>query len=94
MLQADVKRLRGDYHPGFVEQKLVTIERNQRKCVLCNLCVRVCAEQAKQGLLGLVGRGFKTVIKPEFQNPGATAVCKDCHLCADNCPTGALKVIG
>ena len=94
LLQADVKRLRGDYHPGFVEQKLVTIERNQRKCVLCNLCVRVCAEQAKQGLLGLVGRGFKTVVKPEFQNPGATAVCKDCHLCADNCPTGALKVIG
>ena len=94
LLQADVKRLRGDYHPGFVEQKLVMIERNQRKCVLCNLCVRVCAEQAKQGLLGLVGRGFKTVIKPEFQKPGATAVCKDCHLCADNCPTGALKVIG
>ena len=94
LLQADVKRLRGDYHPGFVEQKLVTIERNQRKCVLCNLCVRVCAEQAKQGLLGLIGRGFKTVIKPEFQKPGATTVCKDCHLCADNCPTGALKVIG
>ena len=34
------------------------------------------------------------LIKPEFQNPAATAVCKDCHLCADNCPTGALKIIG
>ena len=38
--------------------------------------------------------GFKTVIKPEFKDPAATAVCKDCHLCADNCPTGALKIIG
>ena len=94
LVQADTQRLRGDFHPGFVEQKLVTIERNQRKCVLCNLCVRVCAEQAKQGLLGLVGRGFKTVIKPEFKDPAATAVCKDCRLCAENCPTGALKIIG
>ena len=93
LVKADTQRLRGDFHPGFVEQKLVTIERNQRKCILCNLCVRVCAEQAKQGLLGLVGRGFKTVIKPEFKNPAATAVCKDCRLCAENCPTGALKII-
>jgi len=93
LVKADTQRLRGDFHPGFVEQKLVTIERNQRKCILCNLCVRVCAEQAKQGLLGLVGRGFKTVIKPEFKDPAATAVCKDCRLCAENCPTGALKII-
>ena len=93
LVKADTQRLRGDFHPGFVEQKLVTIERNQRKCVLCNLCVRVCAEQAKKGLLGLVGRGFKAVIKPEFRDPAATAVCKDCRLCAENCPTGALKII-
>ena len=92
-MKADTQRLRGDFHPGFVEQKLVTIERNQRKCILCNLCVRVCAEQAKKGLLGLVGRGFKAVIKPEFRDPAATAVCKDCRLCAENCPTGALKII-
>ncbi|MBR4171649.1 MAG: FAD-dependent oxidoreductase [Kiritimatiellae bacterium] len=94
LVKADTQRLRGDFHPGFVEQKLVTIERNQRKCVLCNLCVRVCAEQAKQGLLGLVGRGFKSVIKPEFKDPAATAVCKDCRLCAENCPTGALRILG
>jgi formate dehydrogenase major subunit len=93
LVKADTQRLRGDFHPGFVEQKLVTIERNQRKCILCNLCVRVCAEQAKKGLLGLVGRGFKAVIKPEFRDPAATAVCKDCRLCAENCPTGALKII-
>ena len=61
---------------------------------LCNLCVRVCAEQAKKGLLGLVGRGFKTVIKPEFKDPACTGACKDCRLCAENCPTGALKIIG
>jgi formate dehydrogenase major subunit len=94
LVNADTQRLRGAFHPGFVEQKLVTIERNQRKCILCHLCVRVCAEKAKQGLLGLVDRGFKTVIKPEFKDPSATDVCRDCRLCAENCPTGALKIIG
>jgi len=87
-------RLKGEHHPGFIEQKLVTIERNQGKCISCNLCVRTCDENAKQGILGLVGRGFTTVIKPEFNNPETIAVCKDCHLCADACPTGALKIIG
>ena len=91
--QADCARFRGAFHEGFTEQRLVAIERNQRKCILCNLCVRTCEEQAKKGLLGLVGRGFKTVIKPEFDNPEAISGCKDCHLCVDACPTGALRLV-
>ncbi|MBR6587428.1 MAG: FAD-dependent oxidoreductase [Kiritimatiellae bacterium] len=92
-LRSDVKRLKGEFHPGFVETKLVCIERNQRKCIGCNLCVRVCEEKAKKGILGLVDRGFKTVIKPEFDNPETIAVCRDCRMCVDMCPTGALRFI-
>ena len=86
-------RLKGEIHPGFVETKLITIERNQNKCVLCNLCVRTCDEVAKKGILGLVGRGFTTVIKPEFNDPKTIEGCKDCHKCFDICPTGALKLL-
>ena len=93
MLRTDVKRLRGEFHPGFVEKDLGTIERNQRKCITCGQCVRVCEEIAKKGLLGLVGRGFTTVIKPEFRDPSATAGCAECHLCVDSCPTGALRLL-
>lgn len=93
LVKADTKRLRGEFHPGFVERKLIAIERNQRKCILCNLCVRTCQDLAHKGLLGLVGRGFTTVIKPEFRDEASIAQCKDCHLCADNCPTGALKIL-
>ncbi len=88
------EKLAGKKHSCFKEQKLVTIERDQGKCILCNLCVRTCKEEAKQGILGLVGRGFKTVIKPEFENADMIFVCKDCKKCTNICPTGALKIIG
>ena len=87
------ERFKGDYHNGFVEQRLISIERNQNKCILCNLCIRTCDENAKKGILGLVGRGFTSVIKPEFNDPAVIAECGNCHLCADACPTGALKIL-
>lgn len=89
----DPCRLCGQIHESFTEQKLVSIERDQGKCILCNLCVRTCREKVGEGLLGLVGRGFKTVIKPEFEGTDAVKVCAKCHECADMCPTGALKII-
>lgn len=91
--QAQCKKFAGAHHPGFVEEKLQSIERNQHKCILCNLCVRVCEEKAGKGILGLVGRGFSTVIKPEFNSKAQIEGCKDCHLCVDACPTGALRLI-
>lgn len=87
------ERVKGEHHKGFVETKLGCIERNQNKCVLCGLCVRTCDQVVGKGILGYVGRGFKTVIKPEFNNPETIAGCKDCHKCADICPTGALKLL-
>ena len=88
------ERLFGSKHQCFTEQRLVTIERDQGKCILCGLCVRVCDEVAHQGLLGLIGRGFGTEVKPEFRGSDKIQVCKDCHKCALACPTGALKIIG
>ena len=87
------ERLAGAKNTAPVERKLVVIERNPSKCILCGLCYRVCDEVAKRGLLGIVGRGFSSVIKPEFNNPAAIAGCADCHLCVDECPTGALKFL-
>ena len=92
-LRTDVRRLGGEFHPGFIEAKLGSIERDQRKCIGCNLCVRICEEQAKKGVLGLVGRGFSTVVRPEFRDPSILDFCRGCRLCAENCPTGALRII-
>ena len=86
-------RLAGRKHECFKETRIVSIERYQGKCILCNLCVRTCKEEAQKGILGLVGRGFKTVIKPEFEDNDVIAGCKDCLKCANICPTGALKIL-
>lgn len=86
-------RFAGEKHNCLKEQKLVSIERDQNKCVLCNLCVRICDEDVGKGILGLVGRGFKTVIKPEFADPSVAEYCKNCQKCVEACPTGALKSI-
>lgn len=89
----DCKKFKGEYHKGFKETELKVISRDQHKCILCGLCVRACEDIAKQGILGLVGRGFDTVIKPEFRNKDIEAICKACKKCADICPTGALRII-
>lgn len=88
------ERFAGEKRQSGSETRLVTIERNAGKCILCGLCVRVCEEVAGQGLLGLVGRGFGTEVKPEFRDSARLAHCRDCHLCADRCPTGALQLLG
>ena len=87
------ERFAGAKRSSGSEKKLVVIERNEGKCILCGLCVRVCEEVAHQGILGLVGRGFGTEVKPEFRDLERIAGCKDCLKCAQSCPTGALKIL-
>ncbi len=49
-----------DDHPFIV--------RDPNKCILCGLCVRVCDEVMGVGALGLVKRGFDTVVMPNMEN--------------------------
>ena len=72
-----------DDHPFII--------RDPNKCILCGLCVRACDEVMGIGALGLVDRGFDTVVKPTLEKPLAESGCVSCGQCASICPTGALQ---
>lgn len=72
-----------DDHPFIV--------RDPNKCILCGLCVRVCDEVMGIGALGLVNRGFDTVVKPNLEKPLAESGCVSCGQCVNVCPVGAIQ---
>ncbi|MDR0596615.1 MAG: FAD-dependent oxidoreductase, partial [Clostridiales Family XIII bacterium] len=94
-------RLNGDYSlmddegapidPEKYDDGHPFIIRDSNKCILCGLCVRVCDEVMGVGALGLVKRGFDTVVKPTLENPLEESGCVSCGQCVSVCPTGALQ---
>ena len=88
----DVKpeKFNGAKHNRNNEDKSSLIIRDVDKCILCGLCVRVCDEAMGNTALGLIGRGFDTVVSPEFGLPLEETDCSFCGQCATVCPTGAI----
>lgn len=85
------ERLAGDKNVIEFEDDHPFIVRDPNKCILCGLCVRVCDEVMGVGALGLVDRGFDTVVKPSLEKPLAESGCMSCGQCVSVCPTGALQ---
>ena len=80
----------GEKHKRCIKDDHPFIERNPDKCILCGLCVRACDEIMDITALGLVGRGFDSVVSPEFELSLKESNCISCGQCVDVCPTGAL----
>lgn len=64
------------------------IMREQNKCVLCGLCVRVCDEVQGVGAIGYANRGFESKVCSPFEHD---LKCEFCGQCVSVCPTGALS---
>jgi predicted molibdopterin-dependent oxidoreductase YjgC len=62
--------------------------REQNKCVLCGLCVRVCEEVQGVSAIGYANRGFNSKICAPFEHD---LNCEFCGQCVSVCPTGALS---
>ncbi|WZL72234.1 NAD(P)-binding protein [Clostridiaceae bacterium 35-E11] len=84
------QRLSGEVHNRPLEDEHPFIHRNPDKCILCGLCVRVCEEVMGVTALGLVDRGFDTIVKPALNQPLKETGCISCGQCISVCPTGAL----
>ncbi len=72
---------------GIKETRFVV---DDKKCILCGLCVRVCHEVMKVGAIDFVGRGIDEDVATPYKL--GSDVCIGCGACVSVCPTGAIKI--
>ncbi len=84
----DVKVIQDLAQKFGVERTEFTLE--DKKCILCGLCARVCEEIVGVAAISLVGRGTERIVNTPFlEEPGA---CIGCGSCAFVCPTSAIRM--
>lgn len=67
------------------------IRLDPNKCILCTRCVRMCGDVIGVSALGLVDRGFDTIMQPAMGKDLVDTNCISCGNCVEVCPTGALS---
>ena len=67
------------------------VHRDLSKCILCRKCIGACREIAGKELFSVGYRSARSKIVFGLDEVIDTEVCRDCGLCIDHCPTGALS---
>ena len=62
----------------------IRFKKENEDCILCGLCVRMCAEQMGSGAIGFVGRGKNREVATPFRM--VSEVCRNCGACMYICP--------
>ncbi|TFG61353.1 MAG: molybdopterin oxidoreductase, partial [Deltaproteobacteria bacterium] len=86
----DVGGVAGYVRRHKVDDSHPLIAYDANKCILCGRCIRACEDVLGLPVLGFVGRGFDTTVKPGTGQPLAESACNGCGTCVESCPTGAL----
>ena len=73
--------------------RFVSLERDEAPdaCILCGMCVNMCNDVVKAGVLGFAHSGIKREVVLPFDE--RTDQCIVCGSCAHVCPTGHIKVV-
>lgn len=66
-------------------------KREDKKCVLCGLCVRVCQEVVGVNAIGLSDRGIYREVATPFHK--VSDICIGCGACSYICPTGCIEMV-
>jgi bidirectional [NiFe] hydrogenase diaphorase subunit len=70
----------------------VRFPMEDENCILCGLCVRMCAELMGSGAIGFVGRGQDREVTTPFHM--ASEICRNCGACMYICPVVDLQCRG
>ena len=71
---------------GVTQQRF---KQEHEECILCGLCVRMCAEQMAAKAIGFQGRGRERAIGTPFDASSDT--CRQCGGCIYVCPACQLR---
>ncbi|ADD02108.1 hydrogenase, Fe-only [Thermoanaerobacter italicus Ab9] len=83
-------RFEGENIKYSIDNASPAIVRDPNKCVLCRRCVSVCSEVQNVFAIGMVNRGFKTMVAPSFGRSLKDSPCISCGQCIEVCPVGAI----
>jgi len=89
-LGIDEIRFEGENIRYPIDDVSPAIVRDPNKCILCRRCVATCAQIQNVFALGMVGRGFKTMVAPSFGRSLNDSPCISCGQCIEVCPVGAI----
>jgi heterodisulfide reductase subunit A len=78
---------------GIGTPRFVSLERDEREnaCILCGMCVNMCNDVVKAGVLGFAHTGIKREVVLPFDE--RSDACIVCGACAHVCPTGHIRVV-
>ncbi|HZS27056.1 MAG TPA: cyclic nucleotide-binding domain-containing protein, partial [Candidatus Angelobacter sp.] len=68
----------------------LTILVDHAACILCDRCVRACADLRKNFVIARQGKGYGAGIAFDMDDPMGGSSCVSCGECMVSCPTGAL----
>ncbi len=86
------KHFLGEFKDLAIDERHPYITLDPNKCITCARCARICKEVMGLSVLGLVNRGYKTIVAPPMGKSLQETSCISCGLCADACPTGAITI--
>lgn len=75
----------------------VSILVDHSACILCDRCIRACAEVRDNHVIARRGKGYDATIAFDTDLPMGSSSCVSCGECMVSCPTGALtnkRVVG